>query len=167
MAGNISTAAQLDALAIDPLQAQGAVATFDGHAIGNVANNIDGSGWKAYVAAGDLNMNWNFAQRAGDLTISKFDTSMTPEGLTFSGQMSAPGVANGNHFSGTLSGRLPSNLDLNSLSGGAAARSSTTETPWLPASSATGTWAIPPTGRPAFSPVAFCSGCTLAATAHR
>ena len=120
MAGNISTAAQLDALAIDPLQAQGAVATFDGHAIGNVANNIDGSGWKTYVAAGDLNMNWNFAQRAGDLTISKFDTSVTPEGLTFSGQMSAPGVADGNQFSGTLSGRLPSNLDLKSLSVGAA-----------------------------------------------
>ena len=66
VAGNIITAAQLDALAIDPLQAQGAVATFDGHAIGNVANNINGSGWKTYVAAGELNMNWNFAQRAGD-----------------------------------------------------------------------------------------------------
>ena len=89
VAGDITTAAQL----ADPdnFLALGPTATYNGHTIGNVANNIDGSGWKTYVAAGDMNMKWSFADRSGDLTISKFDTSVTPEGLTFSGRMAAPG----------------------------------------------------------------------------
>ena len=62
-------------------------------------------------------MAWNFAQRSGDLQISKFDTANFNNGLTFSGPMSAPGVANGNHFAGPLYGQLPSNLG--SLSGSA------------------------------------------------
>ena len=59
-----------------------------------------------------------FAQRSGDLQISKFDTANFNNGLTFSGPMSAPGVANGNRFTGPLYGQLPSNLG--SLSGSAA-----------------------------------------------
>jgi hypothetical protein len=58
-----------------------------------------------------------FAQRSGDLQISKFDTANFNNGLTFSGPMSAPGVANGNRFTGPLYGQLPSNLG--SLSGSA------------------------------------------------
>lgn len=116
--GDISTGAQLDALQVDALEAQDAEATFAGHAIGNVASNLGPDGWKTYVAAGNLDMTWHFGSRTGGLTISNFDRSVTPEGLTFSGPMSAPGVIDGNHFSGPLSGQLPS--DLGSLSGSAA-----------------------------------------------
>jgi hypothetical protein len=106
---------------VSALEALGGSANYKGTAIGNVANNIDGSGWKTYVATGDLAMNWNFAGHTGDLTISKFDTSVTPGGLTFTGDMCAPGVAcgggnfvapEGNHFGGPLSGTLPNNLGL-------------------------------------------------------
>jgi hypothetical protein len=89
-------------------------ATYAGTAIGTVANDLDGNGvWQTYRAAGDLNMNWNFAQRSGDLTISHFDTAHIAGGLTFAGPMCAPGVAcgsgghqfttpQGNHFGGPL-----------------------------------------------------------------
>jgi hypothetical protein len=101
----------------DTLAALNATARYNGHVIGDVASNFNNAGWKTYVAAGDLAMAWNFAQRSGDLQISKFDTANFNNGLTFSGPMSAPGVANGNHFAGPLYGQLPSNLG--SLSGSA------------------------------------------------
>ena len=88
-------------------------ATYAGHVIGNVANNLIG---KSYVAAGDLDMSWNFANRTGDLSITKFDMANT-SGLAFSGAMSAPGVlAAGNHFGGALTGAAPNG---SSLSGSA------------------------------------------------
>jgi hypothetical protein len=104
---------------IDTLAALNATATYNGHVIGDVASNLDDGGWKTYVAAGDLTMDWNFAQRSGNLEISRFDAANFNGGLTFSGPMSAPGViaGNGNHFGGPLSGQLPGNLG--SLSGSA------------------------------------------------
>ena len=39
-----------------------------GDAIGNVVNS-----GKQYTATGDMNMNWNFADRTGLLTINNFD----------------------------------------------------------------------------------------------
>ena len=77
---------------------------------------INEYGWHTYVATGDLDMNWNFGTRSGDLTISKFDASHFPDngGLSFTGSMCAPGVTScgtntpgGNHFGGALSGALP------------------------------------------------------------
>jgi hypothetical protein len=67
-----------------------------------------------------MTMDWNFASRSGDLIISHFDPSVTPDGsgLTFSGSMAAPGVVGVNQFGGTLSGALPG--DLGALSGSAA-----------------------------------------------
>ena len=63
-------------------------ASYEGHAIGNVATNIGSDGWVTYVATGDMDMDWDFNSRSGDLTISHFDRSITPGGLTFSGAMS-------------------------------------------------------------------------------
>jgi hypothetical protein len=53
-----------------------------------------------------MNMNWNFASRSGNLSISGFDKSVTPAGLSFGGPMTAPGqlASSPNQFSGTLSG---------------------------------------------------------------
>ena len=94
-------------------------ATYEGGAIADVANNLDGQGWTTYTARGDMRMTWDFAARAGDLTISKFDTSVIPGGLTFTGRMTTPGeLAGKNQFSGSLSGvNLPDNLS--DLSGSA------------------------------------------------
>ena len=61
VAGDLATSGDLDTL-----QALNATATYNGHAIGNVAS-LDGSTWRTYVASGDLEMNWSFAERAGDL----------------------------------------------------------------------------------------------------
>jgi hypothetical protein len=104
---------------IDTLAALNATATYDGHVLGDVASNLNDAGWKTYVAAGDLSMSWDFAQRSGDLEITRFDTANFSGGLSFGGPMSAPGqlAANANHFSGPLSGSLPG--DLGALNGSA------------------------------------------------
>ena len=121
--GDISTE---DDFSDSAFLALGPQATYKGTAIGNVASLGD-AGWKTYVASGDLAMNWDFANRTGDLTISKFDTSVVAGGLTFSGPMCAPGVTcgggnfvtpEGNHFGGPLSGALPGNSG-GPLAGGA------------------------------------------------
>ena len=102
-----------------------ASASYGGHVIGNVSTNIGSNGWQTYVATGDMDMNWDFNSRSGDLTISKFDRSITPGGLTFTGEMSAPGeLATGkNKFGGPLTlanDNLPENLsDLNGMTGSA------------------------------------------------
>ena len=102
-----------------------ASASYAGHVVGNVSTNIGSNGWQTYVATGDMDMNWDFNSRSGDLTISKFDRSITPGGLTFTGEMSAPGeVATGkNKFGGPLTlanDNLPENLsDLNGMTGSA------------------------------------------------
>jgi hypothetical protein len=102
-----------DVVDVDTLAALGGGATYAGTAIGSVASDLDGNGtWNPYVSTGDLVMHWSFAQRAGDLTISKFDTQhFGTNGLTFTGNMCAPGVTScgtpaGNHFGGELSGQL-------------------------------------------------------------
>ena len=69
-----------------------ATATYEGHAIGNVATNIGGNGWVTYVATGDMNMDWDFNARSGNLNIYHFDRGITPGGLTFTGEMTTPGV---------------------------------------------------------------------------
>ena len=101
-----------------------ASASYAGHVIGNVATNIGDNGWQTYVAAGDLDMSWDFNARSGDLTISHFDRGLTPGGLTFTGAMSAPGELTGkNEFGGPLAlvnETLPNNLsDLNGMTGSA------------------------------------------------
>ena len=68
----------------------GGSASYAGHTIGTVANNIDGGGWVTYVATGDMDMSWNFGSRSGQLNITHFDTPNTG-GLHFGGAMSAPG----------------------------------------------------------------------------
>jgi hypothetical protein len=108
-------------------------ATYSGDAIATVATDLFSTGysianqgftegptngWTTYVATGELDMNWNFATKSGDLTISKFDTQhFGTDGLTFTGNMCAPGVTacgtntpGGNHFGGALNGQLPENL---------------------------------------------------------
>jgi len=87
-------------------------ANYAGHAIGTVANNLNGQGAITYVATGDMDMSWNFAERSGTLDITHFDTSVTPQGLSFGGSMHAPGVldAPGNAFTGTITGQLPEHL---------------------------------------------------------
>jgi hypothetical protein len=63
-----------------------ASASYGGHVIDN-STDLGNNGWQTYVATGDLDMNWDFNSRSGDLTISKFDKSITPGGLTFTGAM--------------------------------------------------------------------------------
>jgi hypothetical protein len=99
-------------------------ASYAGHVIGNVSTNIGSNGWQTYVATGDMDMNWDFNARSGDLTISHFDRSITPGGLTFTGAMSAPGELSGkNKFGGPLTldnTNLPNNLsELNGMTGSA------------------------------------------------
>ena len=60
------------------LAALDATATYQGHAIGSVANNLNDSGWKTYVATGDMKITWSFADRLGDLSISHFDNERDP-----------------------------------------------------------------------------------------
>ncbi|MGH6803179.1 MAG: hypothetical protein ACREC3_07415, partial [Methyloceanibacter sp.] len=96
-------------------------ATYSGGAIGTVWTNLvydptSEDGWTTYTATGDMDMRWDFAKRSGDLTISKFDQEhFGNDGLTFRGDMCAPGVTScggpgtpeGNHFGGKLTGQLP------------------------------------------------------------
>jgi hypothetical protein len=77
---------------------QTGTATYNGTAVGSV---VVGSG-PAYVAAGDLGMDWNFASRKGTLSISNFDANSQNGPLNVSGPMSAPRQVN--RFSGSLSG---------------------------------------------------------------
>ena len=105
VAGDITKAAELDDLAN-----LGMIATYNGNAIGNVANRIGRDSWATYVASGKLFMDWDFAERAGNFEISKFDkANIGGQGLTFAGPISQPGNL-GNHFAGNISGNLPNNL---------------------------------------------------------
>ncbi|MGH6737014.1 MAG: FecR domain-containing protein [Methyloceanibacter sp.] len=70
---------------LNDLWDKNASATYNGHVIGDVASKLNSDNWKTYIAAGDLTMNWNFAQRAGDLSITNFDGRgfrTEPGGLT-------------------------------------------------------------------------------------
>jgi hypothetical protein len=66
-------------------------ATYNGHIIGNVLN-----GASSYLAAGAFSQNWNFATRAGALTITNFD------GKNFAG--TTTGSAANVNFSGSFTG---------------------------------------------------------------
>jgi hypothetical protein len=71
------------------------VATYTGHAIGNVQNGIN-----AYVAAGSFTMVWNFATQYGSVTIGNFD------GVTYNGvatQITGPGVP-ASQYNGAITG---------------------------------------------------------------
>ena len=103
VAGDLASAGNPNA-DLDKLAATNASASYTGHAIGNVASNINGN-WKTYVAAGDLNMQWNFRPRQGNLAISNFDANGPKGPLNVSGQMSTPGVLT-NQFGGNLNGTL-------------------------------------------------------------
>jgi hypothetical protein len=94
-------------------------AIYEGGAIADVANNLNGQGWVTYTARGDMQMTWDFGTREGDLTISNFDKDNIDGGLTVTGRMTTPGEIEGkNKFSGELSGQnLPENLS--DLSGSA------------------------------------------------
>jgi hypothetical protein len=74
-------------------------ATYNGHAVGNVTN-----AGNQYLAAGDLNLTWNFQNRNGEMTISDFDGKIFgsgPGGLTVPG---LPGPNDPAAFAGNLTG---------------------------------------------------------------
>jgi len=52
------------------------------NAIGTVAKNIDRNSRATDVVAGDMKPPWDFNKRSGNLTISHFNRSVTPGGLT-------------------------------------------------------------------------------------
>ena len=60
--------------------------------------------WKTYVAAGDLEMHWDFACRNGELTISNFDNQSFTTGAH--GLTQIPGI---NQFCGAFTG-LPNGI---------------------------------------------------------
>ena len=92
-------------------------ASYSGGAIGPVRTRSCRQSVTTYTATGDMDMNWDFGKRSGDLKISKFDQAhFGTDGLTFRGNMCAPGVTacgtttpSGNHFGGKLTGQLPEN----------------------------------------------------------
>ena len=70
-------------------------ATYNGDAIGTVNTDLFGEGEvQTYTATGDMDMTWDFAERSGDMTISKFDQEhfRQSDGLDLEGQMCAPGT---------------------------------------------------------------------------
>ncbi len=71
-------------------------ATYTGHIIGNVENDMGNS----YVAVGKMDTTWDFSSRSGGLTITNFD------GANYSGStFGSPGTGNfGGSFSGTSPG---------------------------------------------------------------
>jgi hypothetical protein len=80
---------------------QTGIATYVGHAIGNVVN-----GSAQYVAVGKFQNNWNFGTRTGSISITQFDN------MNFSGTAAAS-VANPRDYTGGFSGRLPNGTTLN------------------------------------------------------
>jgi hypothetical protein len=104
VAGNLASAGNAEA-DLDKLQASNASATYTGHAIGNVASNINNN-WKTYVAAGDLTMKWYFGPREGTLAINNFDANGPKGPLNVAGEMRTPGEVLTNQFGGTLQGTL-------------------------------------------------------------
>jgi hypothetical protein len=107
VAGDLPTVGEL------PL---GGSATYSGTTIGNVASFEAGS-WNAYVAQGQIGMNWDFAERSGTMSITNFDANGRYGPLNMSGTMAMPGqLSEINQFSGPLSGRLGQEID---ISGGA------------------------------------------------
>ncbi|MFC6486435.1 FecR family protein [Nitratireductor sp. GCM10026969] len=89
VAGDLAQAADLE-----NLESSNAGATYKGMAVGNVM-----SGGNAYVAAGDMTLNYSFGDRSGNLSIDDFD------GRSFSGEVyGSPYTAT---FEGSLSGMEP------------------------------------------------------------
>jgi hypothetical protein len=90
---------------IDKLAALGGSATYNGTAHGTVLN-----GSRSYDATGGLTMNWSFADRKGDLTISNFDQRSYSTGLN---GLSQPSL-DINKFGGSLGQIGGPNIGLNS-----------------------------------------------------
>ena len=65
--GDLTTRAQLGALAVSGDTAE---ATYNGDAVGTVHNGAD-----TYVATGDMQLDWSFADRAGTIAITNFDAN--------------------------------------------------------------------------------------------
>ncbi|HZP09483.1 FecR family protein, partial [Methyloceanibacter sp.] len=71
---------------------------------------------QTYPASGNVAMHWDFGSRSGTFNVSQFDAQhfQNTNGLSFGGNLSAPGVTNAaNQFGGPLSGTLPSGSALN------------------------------------------------------
>ena len=109
VAGDIPTIGQLPT--------QGA-ATYSGNALGDIAANVPGSGWQTYVAAGKMDMSWDFRCRSGTLSISNFDANGPMGALNVSGKMSIPGIP-GDQASAQFNGALTGSLGQGSIAGSA------------------------------------------------
>jgi hypothetical protein len=114
VAGDLPTLGQL------PFQG---TATYAGTAFGTVAE-LANSAWVTRSATGDVQMNWDFQQRAGNLAISNFDANGQIYGpLNVQGRMDVPGqLADSatNAFSGPLRGTLGIDQHVPNISGVAA-----------------------------------------------
>ncbi len=78
-------------------------------------------GPQTYTATGAVNMHWDFASRSGTFNVSQFDAQhfQNTNGISFGGNLSAPGVTNAaNQFGGPLSGTLPHGDASYQLTGG-------------------------------------------------
>jgi len=107
---------------------QKGTATYSGNTIGNVATvNPQTDTVKTYIATGKVGMDWDFAQRAGNLSITQFDKNGPYGPLNASGVMRAPGDVSGlNRFDGPLGGNLgtgPNSMGINGAANGAFVRS--------------------------------------------
>jgi len=97
---------------IDTLAKLGANTTYNGSVLGTVINSGE-----MYDSSGELTMNWSFANRTGDLTISNFDArsystganGLTQPSLEFSGSLKQTGGESIGLTSGSVTGSFVNN----------------------------------------------------------
>jgi trimeric autotransporter adhesin len=78
-------------------------ASYQGHAVGNVARDFNGTTHQ-YLAAGQFQLDWNFSSRTGSAQINNFDGMSFSSGPGGLASVTTPNSDDLNRFSGGLSG---------------------------------------------------------------
>jgi hypothetical protein len=100
VAGDVSTPEEIYSSGTLPF---GGLATYTGTALGSVARQTEG-GVAQYIAKGDMDMNWDFNTRVGQLDIRNFD------GMNASAIVADPGEPPSGQFQGSFLDESPAGL---------------------------------------------------------